>query len=54
MVECHHIQRRADRSERVKIGMADMAPVGEFDPQLDGGIGLPQELRLVDAKPAIE
>ena len=54
MVKGHHVDRHADRAERMEIAVPDSLPVRKFDAQLDGGVGFTEELLLVYPKPAVE
>ncbi|EGF91605.1 hypothetical protein ABI_30220 [Asticcacaulis biprosthecium C19] len=51
--EGHAVGIDADGAERVEIGMSHPAPVDELDTQLETGIGLADELILVEAEQVI-
>ena len=44
----------AEGAEWMEVALALATPAVELDPQLEGGLGLAQEIRLVDAEPGVE
>lgn len=44
----------AEIAERMDIAVADPCPVAEFDTELEGRVGAPHEIGLIDAEPLIE
>ena len=54
MIEGHEVELRAVLAERMKISLADPAPVDELDSQLVGAARFAHECRLVDPEPVVE
>ena len=44
----------AKQAEIVKVAVTEMSPVDELDPELESGVGLPDEFVLVNAEQAVE
>jgi hypothetical protein len=53
-VKRHRLHVEAIGPERVVIAVADCLPVDELDGQFEGGLGLADELVLVEAQHAVE
>ena len=54
LVKFHRFHVDAEASERVEVAVTDPRPVDEFDRELEGALGLAEEIVLVDAEKLVE
>ena len=54
LMKRHQPQIAADAAEAVDVSVADLPPVVELDAELEGTLGLTNELRFVDFEQAVE
>ena len=54
MAEQHAVHPRAEQTKGVHVAVAQPRPVDKLDSQLEGGVGLPDEIGLVDTEEFVE